>query len=180
MRVNAILASTLAAAGAACSASPLQVVDGGFAGAEAGANADSAESNPGVCTIILASDYDQSCVADEDCVSVGQQPECPIADCRGCTAGGINKSVMTEYMTALSKAIMREPTNAICNCPCETDFALCRGGKCQAAGCGPPPLDTLPACANAGGLCAYRANTTCGGASTLDGCAYSDEMCCLN
>jgi hypothetical protein len=80
VRVKPILAFALAAVGVACSAYPLQVHDGGFAGAEAGGNRDSAASNPGACTIVLASDYDQSGVTDADCVSVGQQPECPVTD----------------------------------------------------------------------------------------------------
>ena len=181
MRVREILVVALAIAGAACKASPL-VLDGGFASVEAGSNRDSAASNPDACTIVLASDYDQSCVMDTDCASVGQVPECPVTDCLICIPGAINKSELARYMTALSKAGMSEPPGGptICNCPCETGFAICRGGKCQAGPCGAPGSDTLPDCANAGGTCGYVANTICNRAGPPDSCAYSDEMCCLN
>jgi hypothetical protein len=179
VRLMAILA--LAGALAACSASPLRVLNDGSAGAEAGGSTDSAGSDLGSCTIVLASDYDQSCLTDADCVSVGQQPECPVVDCLGCIPGAINTSAMVEYMTALSHAGTREPpAGPVCSCPCETGFALCRGGKCQAAPCGPPPSDTLAACANAGGVCGYITNIICHQMGPPDACAYSDELCCLN
>ncbi len=64
-----------------------------------------------------------------------------------------------------------------CGCPCKSG-AICRAGKCQAAFCGPPFSDTLPACTGAGGTCAYTANTTCSGMGSPDACAYDDEFCC--
>jgi hypothetical protein len=181
VRLKQILAFALAATGAACSASPPQVFDGGLAGSEAGGNRDSAASNPGACTVVVASDYDQSCVTDTDCVSVRQVPECPVTNCLGCIPGAINKSGMARYMAALSNAVMLEPPGPpVCSCPCETGVALCREGKCQAARCSPPNSDTLPACANAGGTCGYVANTICNRTGPPDACAYSDELCCLN
>jgi hypothetical protein len=169
-----VLAATI---GVGCSASPLQVLDGGF---EAGGDTDSAASNPPSCTVVLASGYDQSCMVDTDCVTVYEVHACPITDCSGCAMQGINKGAMTQYMSALSKNAALEPSGVLCHCPCESGFAICRGGQCQAAPCAPSRADTLAACANAGGLCGYRANTTCGGTGTADGCAYSDEICCLN
>jgi hypothetical protein len=82
-------------------------------------------------------------------------------------------------MTAFAQAFASKASGTGCGCPCESG-ALCRSGKCQAAFCGPPPADTLPACADAGGRCAYSANTTCNGMGPPDACAYSDEFCCLN
>jgi len=170
-----MLAATI---GVACSASPLQVLDGGF---EAGGDTDSAASNPPSCTVVLASSFDQSCTVDTDCVAVHEVHACPITDCSGCLKQGINKGAMTQYMSALSKNAALGPSGVICHCPpCQGDFAICRGGQCQAPSCTPPFADTLAACANAGGLCVYRANTTCGGMGMADGCAYSDEICCLN
>lgn len=182
MRVSKLLAIAMAASGiAACAATPLQVSDGGAIGSESGDGADSAsDSTASGCIVVLASDYDQSCVVDTDCVSVGQVAKCPVTDCSGCYLVAINKGAAARYMTALSQAVVSGPPGPICNCPCESGFAICRGGQCQAAPCGPPPGDTLAACSDAGGLCVYRANATCGGTALPGGCAYSDEMCCLN
>jgi hypothetical protein len=195
VRVPAILAVALAATGSlGCGGNPLQLLDGGAAGSNGGGSAGSASSNPAggsggspdgggagsaSCTVVLAADYDQSCVLDADCVSVGQVPKCPVTDCSGCYLVAINKSEMARYMTAFSRAVVGESPGPICHCPCESGVAICRAGQCQAASCGPPRADTLAACVNAGGLCAYRANTTCNGTGPADGCAYSDEICCL-
>jgi hypothetical protein len=131
------------------------------------------------CSAVLASSYDQSCVVDTDCVAVGEIPSCPASGCDGCTTAAVNKSVMTQYATAFAQAFASKALGTGCGCPCESG-ALCRGGKCQAGFCGPPPSDTLPACADAGGMCAYSANTTCSGTGPPDACAYPDEFCCLN
>ena len=185
VRVKAIVAFALAAIGnVGCGATPIQVPDAGAAGS-GGSNpgdgsADAASSNPGGCHAVLASDYDQSCVVDTDCVGVGEVPTCPVSACDGCLAQGINKNAVAQYLAALSQAFTSAPPGEQCACPCEGIGALCRGGKCQAASCSPPRSDTLPACANAGGTCAYRANTTCNATGPPDACAYSDEFCCLN
>jgi hypothetical protein len=36
---------------------------------------------PASCMPVVASDYDQSCDADTDCVGVGEAPECPLSGC---------------------------------------------------------------------------------------------------
>jgi hypothetical protein len=196
VRVRAIFAVALAATGSpACGRNPLQFPDGGAPGSNASGSAGSASSNPAggsggsadgggagsaSCTVVLASDYDQSCVLDADCVSVSQVPKCPVTDCSGCYLVAINKSEMSQYMAAVSQAVAGESPGPICNCPCESGFALCRGGKCQAASCGPPRADTLPACSNAGGTCGYAANTICNRKGPPDTCAYSDELRCLD
>jgi len=174
-------ALALAAAGVGgCSATPLQVSDSGAAGAAGGSDGGSPISS---CPVVVASDYDQSCVVDEDCVSVGQQPKCPVTDCSGCIPGAINKSAMARYMSALSHAVaavMSDVPGVLCHCPCEGGFAICRGGKCEAAACGPPNADTLPACTQARGICAYVANSLCTTKGPPGACAYDDEICCLD
>jgi hypothetical protein len=188
------LGSTCAAAGGTC--------DLGGAGCvkEAASSAQDCNTNPpnpggGVCCLefqeggipgatptcspVLASDYDQSCTVDTDCVAVGEISSCPASGCDGCTTEAVNKSVMAQYTAAFAQAFASGPSGPGCNCPCESG-AVCRGGKCQAAFCGPPLTDTLSACADAGGQCAYSANTTCSGMGPPDACAYSDEFCCLN
>jgi hypothetical protein len=133
------------------------------------------------CSPVLASDYDQSCMVDADCVAVGEVSSCPAFACDGCTTAGINKSAMAQYTTAFDQAFAAKEPGTGCRCPCESG-AVCRGGKCQAAFCGPPTADTLPACesaGDAGGMCLYSANATCSGTGPPDACAYSDEFCCL-
>jgi hypothetical protein len=130
------------------------------------------------CSPVLASDYDQSCTVDSDCVAVGEEPQCPASGCE-CPSAAVNKGVATQYQAALSRAsTIRLPVSG-CSCACES-AALCRGGKCQASLCSPPLTDTLAACANLGGQCTYSANTTCGGMGPPGSCAYSDEFCCLS
>ncbi|MDP9002417.1 MAG: hypothetical protein M3O46_20180 [Myxococcota bacterium] len=153
---------------------PTCTVPYGRDGSDAATNVDA-----GPCSIVLASDYDQSCVVDTDCVAVGQVASCPAFACDGCTTEAINKLAEPQYQAAFSRAFASRSAGSGCGCPCESG-ALCRGGKCQAAFCGPPPADTLPVCTDAGGRCAFKSNTTCNGMGPPDACAYSDEFCCLN
>jgi hypothetical protein len=131
----------------------------------------------GPCAPVLASAYDQSCTQDSDCVAVGEVPSCPASACAFCNAQGINQNALTAYSAAFARAVATVDGGGTCGCPCESG-AICRSGKCQSAGCAPAQVDTLPACVDAGGACAYSANTTCGTAGPPDACAYSDEICC--
>jgi hypothetical protein len=131
------------------------------------------------CSVVVASDYDRSCATDDDCVTVGEVPQCPPAACNSCGSAAINKLDSARYQSAFSRAIANLPTSERCNCPCEVDFAICRAGQCQAAYCAPPVADTLLTCADAGGVCSYAANTACSGLGPPGACAYSDEICCL-
>ncbi len=152
---------------------PACTVPYGNDGGDAGTGIDAT-----ACSIVLASNYDQSCVVDTDCVAVGEVSSCPATGCDGCTTEAINKLTAPQYQAAFAAAFASRATDSFCGCPCESG-AICRAGKCQAAFCGPPVSDTLPACADAGGRCAYSANTTCSGMGPPDACAYSDELCCL-
>ncbi len=129
------------------------------------------------CRIVVASDYDQSCTVDTDCVAVGEVTSCPAFACDGCTTVAINKLAMPQYQAAFAQAFASAAVG-VCGCPCESG-AICRGGQCQAAFCAPSRADTLPACADAGGTCGYSANTVCSATGPPDSCAYSDEVCCL-
>jgi hypothetical protein len=128
------------------------------------------------CSPVLASDYDQSCLVDSDCVVVGEMPQCPPMPCYECPTAAVNKSVATRYEAALSLAFGGDAAGPACSCACESG-AICRAGKCQAALCTPPAADTLAACANAGGQCEYSA---CAERGPAGSCAYSDEFCCLS
>ena len=128
------------------------------------------------CRIVLASDYDQSCVADTDCVAVGQIPSCPAAPCDGCQEWTVSKNALAQYVTAAAPTSV---TGADCGCPSYNPLPCCRGGTCTTM-CS-SSTDTLHACSDAGGSCSYPAQAGCssGKAGPPDACAYSDEVCCL-
>jgi hypothetical protein len=108
---------------------------------------------------------------------VGEVRTCTGIDCVNCTSAAINRRAAEKYMAAFEQAAGGAAAYA-CPCPCESG-AICRGGKCHGAPCFAPAADTLPACANAGGSCAYSASTTCNALGPPGSCAYSDEVCCL-
>jgi hypothetical protein len=137
-----------------------------------------APDSAGTCRPVVPSSYDTSCAVDTDCVEVGQVASCPASACDGCNESAVNQSAVASYKSALAKVLASVPSGQGCGCPCDPGFAVCRAGKCQAAGCGPTPSDTLAACADAGGTCSYAANTTCMHQGPADACAYSDEVCC--
>jgi hypothetical protein len=136
------------------------------------------DTDSGTC-MISASNYDQSCNVDSDCVQVSAGDYCSAATCT-CGGSAINVGSMAQFNAAVAKTPLGsgalDSVRVVCGCPCESG-AVCRSGKCQAAFCGAPSADTLPACADAGGQCAYSMNTTCNGTGPPE-CAYSDE-CCL-
>jgi hypothetical protein len=135
------------------------------------------ETDASACSPVLASDYDQSCTVDTDCVEVSEVAECPAAACDSCGGSAINKSVMMQYMAAWEQAFASKTPGTACSCgggqgPC------CRSGKCTATCVS--STDSLPACAGAGGGCLLSHGATCGTNGPPDACAYSDEMCCIN
>jgi hypothetical protein len=135
----------------------------------------------GPCTLVVASDYDQSCAVDTDCIQVAEVPACPVSPmlCYNCAMATINGSAMASYRAAFS-AVVGAATGPLCNCP-EIGFPCCRSGMCK-ANCFVEPADTLPLCADAGGLCAFPARFGCpsGAEGPADACAYPDEICCRN
>jgi hypothetical protein len=151
--------------------------EGGTGGPDASPG-DAGTTGASTCSVVLASQYDQSCTVDSDCVAVGEVPSCPATACDGCTTAAVNKSAAAKYAAAFAQAFASSAPGTFCGCPCESG-AVCRAGQCQAAYCEPPPADTLAACADAGGQCEYSANTTCPGVGPPQSCAYSDEFCCL-
>jgi hypothetical protein len=109
----------------------LELSEGGeIADATTGSAAGDAGADAGACTPVLASDYDQSCDADTDCVGVGEVPSCPALACYvGCTMWTINKSVLGQYMTTLSRASAAVAGES-CSCPSYNPNPCCRGGMC--------------------------------------------------
>jgi hypothetical protein len=128
--------------------------------------------------VLQASNYDQACTTDTDCVGVAEGNFCqPNA---GCPNAAINQAALPRYMADVGKTYGGGSCTAFSSCgfyygPC------CHQGMCQMnTGCDAKPSDTLPACAEAGGACSTFV-TSCGvrDAGPPDSCAYPDEMCCL-
>ncbi len=127
---------------------------------------------------IQASNYDQSCATDSDCVAVGEGNFC-LAGAGNCPSAAINKSAYAAYQADVARTQAAVCT-AISSCVASSG-PCCRHGTCQMNLACFSPADTLPACADAGGVCSAFV-IQCGdkGTGPADSCAYSDEMCCLN
>jgi hypothetical protein len=121
---------------------------------------------------IVASNYDQSCTTDMDCVAIGEGNACSIIG--PCSSAAINKgAAYSKYQSDIANT----PCFGISGCPAELG-PCCRHGVCQMNdGCS-SPADTLPACADAGGTC-MPFILSCRPSGPPDSCAYSDETCCL-
>jgi hypothetical protein len=154
--------------------------------ADAAADVDAASDGRLIrCSIVLASDYDQSCATDDDCALVGQVSACPPTECSFCPMWSINTSALARYQADIADDRASVPPGQQCGCPAE-GFPCCRGGRCQQnGGCFFPSTDTLPACVNAGGVCTAArfgclAGVTPGtNAGPPNSCAFSDEVCCV-
>ncbi|HXN32718.1 MAG TPA: hypothetical protein VN894_12685 [Polyangiaceae bacterium] len=128
--------------------------------------------------VIQASNYDQSCTTDSDCVAVSEGSFCYPGG-GGCPTAAIRASALAQYQADVSKTWAASSCFGLSGCP--AFGSCCRAGMCQAnQGCVSTPADTLPACADAGGSCSTFV-TGCGGkgAGPPDSCAYPDEMCCI-
>ena len=82
--------------------------------------------------LIQASNYDQSCKVDSDCVNVAAGNACyPCLVL--CGAGGvINRNALASYQNDISKTIgFKEMSSVMCNCP-GILFPCCRTGICRA------------------------------------------------
>lgn len=79
------------------------------------------------CPIIRASDYDQSCATDSDCVEVGEGNTCVEGCGLSCGGRAINRCALERYLLDLAVAGFNPDPR--CNCP--ADFgACCRAGRC--------------------------------------------------
>jgi hypothetical protein len=104
---------------------------------------------------IRASNYDQSCATDTDCVAITEGNACSLIG--PCPTGAINKGSYARYQADTAGL----PCFSISSCPVHAG-PCCRAGSCQMnAGCS-SPSDTLAACADAGGACVPFAGQ-CGG-----------------
>jgi hypothetical protein len=86
----------------------------------------------GSCTganvrLIQASNYDQSCTTDSDCIGVGLGNVCFVCDV-DCPNAAINRSAQAQYRTD----VPRFPASDVdCGCPTYPVGPCCVGGMCQ-------------------------------------------------
>ncbi|MGA2451315.1 MAG: hypothetical protein ABTD50_21865 [Polyangiaceae bacterium] len=169
-----------------------EVVDSGAAGEAFDAPADASAVDVGTdgdsaSCLILASNYDQSCTVDSDCQLVMSCDTCSVAPPLGCTCGGaaVNADAAEQFWQAVQNTplgrAMSVPGNGIgSSCPLvlTAPAPCCRQGTCQGKpGACMSPVDTLPACADAGGACEPLG--LCISSGPPDSCANADEACCL-
>ncbi len=128
--------------------------DGAAAASEAESDAPPEASSASPCTdanvqLIQASNYDQSCQADSDCIAVGEGNACyPCAI--DCTSAAINKSAEAHYKEDVAKTPAGvAQTGTICGCPAEF-YPCCRGGTCHADLQCQNPLPVTDAAADTG------------------------------
>jgi hypothetical protein len=109
----------------------------GCGGRENQTNASDASDATVACTdanveTISASDYDQSCNVDSDCVAVGEGNACfPCTII--CKGAPISRGALPAYQSDVSKTIgARETESVSCGCPLEST-PCCRSGVCTAS-----------------------------------------------
>jgi hypothetical protein len=92
--------------------------------------------------LIQASNYDQSCTVDADCVSIAVGDACYpcLVICQ--VGGAINRGALSSYRSDISKTIGAGETSGVeCSCP-SWSGPCCRGGICNAGlECEGPPAD---------------------------------------
>jgi hypothetical protein len=143
-----------------------------------------ANADASAACMIVASNYDRSCVSDTDCVAVPSGDYCAVTDeCLACPSAAINVGDLARFDADVAKTPIgsdKSPQTLGCSCiqftgPC------CRSGTCQLS-CAPRG-DSLAACStagDAGGQCYLSAKVSCSLEGPPNSCAFSDEVCCLH
>jgi hypothetical protein len=128
--------------------------------------------------VISASNYDQSCNVDSDCVEVSAGDYCSATTCR-CGGSVVNVGALAQLNADVSKTPLGSGALMGTFCGCPIPFGpCCRQGMCRAGyGDCVLPADTLPGCVDAGGTCLL--GIMCGSPGPAGSCAYSDETCCV-
>jgi len=95
------------------------------------ANPDSvATTDAGLSCSLSASQFDNSCTVDSDCVGVPFGDPC-INDCASiCPMFALNIRVANQYLTDLKVVSAGRNENIICSCPCIPLQPCCRQGLC--------------------------------------------------
>jgi len=101
-------------------------LDAGVDGRGAGATGDAALS----CSL-SASQFDNSCKVDSDCVGVPSGDPCA-ANCASiCPAAALNARVAAEYVADLRALVPVSNDSIVCSCPCIAARPCCRQGACH-------------------------------------------------
>jgi hypothetical protein len=90
--------------------------------------------NGNTCGTIRASDYDQTCKTDSDCVTEPEGDFCR-NKCTNCAGAVINVNAQAKYEADVSSKIS---TPFTCPCP-ESPSAVCDHGKCGLGSIGGRP-----------------------------------------
>jgi hypothetical protein len=95
-------------------------------GASAGCGGTSGLQTGNTCGTINASDYDQTCKVDADCVTEPGGDFCRSQICTNCVSVAISVKAQSQYEVDLASKI---PTPSICPCPAGHP-AVCNQGVC--------------------------------------------------
>ena len=82
-----------------------------------------------------ASQYDNSCTVDSDCVGVPEGDPCAGNCLSVCPTVALNARVASQYLTDLQVVSAGRDENLVCNCPCIAAQPYCCLGICY-NGCG--------------------------------------------
>jgi hypothetical protein len=105
--------------------SGFRLMDAGVDGRGAGATGDATLS----CSL-SASQFDNSCKVDSDCVGVPSGDPCA-ANCASiCPTAALNVRVAAEYVADLRALVPASSDSIVCNCPCIAARPCCRQGAC--------------------------------------------------
>jgi hypothetical protein len=127
---------------------------------------------------VVASNYDQTCTTDTDCVPIAEGNACSMVG--PCLTGLINKSSLARYQADTAGV----PCYGLSNC-IEALPQCCMGGSCQMGSvCALTSPTDDSACVDAGGVCsnnpfAFQCDTVAGlGVGPPNSCPDS-KICCL-
>jgi hypothetical protein len=84
--------------------------------------------NGNTCGTIEASNYDQSCSTDSDCVGVPQGDLCDSSTCVNCVGAAINQSAQARYQSDLESR--NSGVAEKCACLINGPTPVCSGGIC--------------------------------------------------
>ncbi len=117
-------------------ASPSQTGGAGSTGAMAGGSGGaSATGAIGPSCSMSASQYDNSCNVDSDCVGVPEGHPCA-RNCQSiCPTAALNARVAYQYLADLKALMPAGNGGIVCNCPCIAAQPYCCRGICY-NGCG--------------------------------------------
>ena len=107
-----------------CGCASCVPVDGGTA-------LDGTTTNTGPSCSMSASQYDNSCKVDSDCVAVPSGDPC-VASCASiCSTAALNVRVASQYLADFRALVPGGNDTVVCFCPCLAAQPCCRQGVCH-------------------------------------------------